>query len=125
MNLEDTAMSFQEWSDAGYRIKKGSKSRSRDILGVPQFTIDQVFRPDEPPAYSWEEADKRARAKGTPHGVIQDFDSFVREAGKLPDLINRPKFKVSDPVEMHFMDIADKHGVFDRMFQEWEEDDHY
>ncbi len=44
MKEEDTAMSFQEWSDAGYLIKKGSKSEIRDITGIPQFTIKQVIK---------------------------------------------------------------------------------
>lgn len=35
---EETAMSFQEWSDCGYTVVKGEKSEIRDALGVPQFT---------------------------------------------------------------------------------------
>lgn len=45
MSLEDTAMSFDEWGEAGYRIEKGAKSRIRGINGVPQFTEDQVYKP--------------------------------------------------------------------------------
>lgn len=33
---------FDEWSDAGYKIKKGSKSASRNDRGIPTFTSDQV-----------------------------------------------------------------------------------
>lgn len=44
VELEDTAMSFGEWKSAGYFVKKGSKSKSRDPLGVPQFTADQVMK---------------------------------------------------------------------------------
>jgi hypothetical protein len=36
---EDTAMSYDEWALCGYFIRKGEKS---DILGIPQFTIEQV-----------------------------------------------------------------------------------
>lgn len=122
MELEDTAMSFQEWSDSGYKIIKGSKSQFRDILGVPQFTIDQVQKLGERPASSWEEADRRARAKGTPWGVVEDFDSYVREAGMSPDLSRRPTFRINDPLEQHFMNVADKHGIFDAMDYE---DDYY
>jgi len=39
---EDTAMNYDEWSQANYFIGKGEKSEIRDILGVPQFTIEQV-----------------------------------------------------------------------------------
>ena len=123
MELEDTAMSFQEWSDAGYKIIKGSKSKFRDILGVSQFTIDQVVKWSEPPVTCWEEADRRARAKGTPWGVVEDFDSYVREAGMLPDLTRQPVFRVNDPMELRFMEIADKHGIFDNM--EYDDDDGY
>ena len=41
---EETAMSFQEWSDCGYRIVKGEKSEIRDVMGVPQFTKEQVIK---------------------------------------------------------------------------------
>lgn len=54
--LEDTAMSFQEWKDAGFWIKKGSKSTLTDALGEPQFTADQV-RKSNP---SWAKYRKRA-----------------------------------------------------------------
>lgn len=36
---------FDEWSAAGYRIKKGSKAVGRNNEGVPVFNIDQVWRP--------------------------------------------------------------------------------
>lgn len=38
----DTAMTFEEWKEAGYWVRKGSKSELRDINGVPQFCIEQV-----------------------------------------------------------------------------------
>lgn len=38
----DTAMSFGEWKDSGYWVRKGSKSEVRDFLGIPQFTVEQV-----------------------------------------------------------------------------------
>lgn len=41
---EDTCCSFHEWSQAGYTVRKGSKSYFKDILGVPQFTVEQVER---------------------------------------------------------------------------------
>lgn len=44
MTLEDTALSYDEWKASGFYIKRGSKSKSRDVLGVPQFTADQVCR---------------------------------------------------------------------------------
>lgn len=39
---EETAMSYDEWALCGYFIRKGEKSEIRDILGIPQFTIEQV-----------------------------------------------------------------------------------
>jgi hypothetical protein len=41
---EDSCCSFNEWSGAGYRIKKGEVSMFRDILGVPQFTKEQTHK---------------------------------------------------------------------------------
>jgi hypothetical protein len=41
---EETAMSFQEWSDCGYTVVKGEKSEIRDALGIPQFTKEQVTK---------------------------------------------------------------------------------
>lgn len=58
-----------------------------------------------------------------PGGVIQGYDSFVREAAMLPDL-HRPIFAIHDPLEMHFMNVADKHGILDRLL-EWNGDDEY
>lgn len=36
---------FDEWSSAGYRIKKGSKAVGRNDKGVPVFSVHQVWRP--------------------------------------------------------------------------------
>jgi hypothetical protein len=49
---EETAMSFQEWSDCGYTVIKGEKSEIRDALGVPQFTKEQVTK-KKPSRYQW------------------------------------------------------------------------
>jgi len=43
MDLKETEMSYDEWKDAGYYVRKGEKSRSRDLAGVCQFTLDQVI----------------------------------------------------------------------------------
>lgn len=61
-----------------------------------------------------------ARRKGTPVGTVEDFDSFVREASMLPDM-TPTRFNITDPLEMHFMSVADKHGVIDRMLDEIDE----
>jgi hypothetical protein len=42
---EDTCMSFDEWKDMGYWVKRGAKSMFKDALGTPQFTIEQVTPP--------------------------------------------------------------------------------
>lgn len=44
MPIEDTYMSFHEWSLSGYYIKRGEKSTKKDPLGIPQFHIGQVLR---------------------------------------------------------------------------------
>ena len=126
MDLEDTALSFQEWSDAGYKILKGSKSPHRDIMGVPQFTADQVVRAGSQRGARthWEECAAKAKSKGTPWGVVEDFDSFVREAGMSPDLNRRTVFAISNPLEQHFMNVADKHGILDAIL-DGHEDDYY
>lgn len=41
---EDSCGSFEEWAAAGFMIKKGTRSVFRDVLGVPQFTKEQVFK---------------------------------------------------------------------------------
>lgn len=110
----DNALTFQEWSDAGYRVKKGEKSGYRSPLGDALFTPSQVSL--------WEHCTDRSRAKGTPWGVVADFDSFVREAGMMPG--NSPTFAVNDPLERHFMEVADKHGVLDAILDD-DRDDWY
>ena len=41
---EDSCCSFQEWKNARYWVKKGSKSYFTDALGIPQFTKEQVTK---------------------------------------------------------------------------------
>lgn len=127
MKQEDSAMSFQEWKDAGYVINKGAKSQIRDIDGIPQFTKNQVKKLSHYRSHGktmWEKCDDAARRKGTPAGVVEDFDSFVREAGMLPDLNGRTRFNVTDPLEMYFMGVADKHGIFDAVL-DGEDEEYY
>ena len=38
---------FDEWKAAGYRVVKGSKSRSRNSKNVPIFGLDQVWTNDK------------------------------------------------------------------------------
>jgi hypothetical protein len=92
---EDTAMSFQEWSDAGFLIMKGAKSEFRDAMGVPQFTRDQVrFKPVGtsyvPVDYAntpWQ------RPKGAPGPVPPPVPTLVPE---MPP--PRPEFTIPDPI---------------------------
>jgi hypothetical protein len=39
---EDSCMSFHEWKLCKHFVKKGAKSHFKDILGIPQFTKEQV-----------------------------------------------------------------------------------
>ena len=97
MDIDDTACSYNEWKNAGYFVRKGEKSQSRDITGIPQFTADQVVQKDDWSGRThwdqikkhetvWEKSANAAQAKGTPWGVVEDFDSFVREedSGMVP-----------------------------------------
>jgi len=43
-NMDDSAMSFEEWKSTGYTVKKGERSQISDVLGIPQFTMNQVHR---------------------------------------------------------------------------------
>lgn len=45
---EETAMSYEEWTSCGYYVRCGEKSEIRDILGIPQFTIEQVEKKKKP-----------------------------------------------------------------------------
>lgn len=42
LEMDDTAMSYEEWSNAGYYLIKGSKSSGKDALGIPQFNQSQT-----------------------------------------------------------------------------------
>jgi hypothetical protein len=122
IDLEDTALGYDEWKASGYAVVKGSKSRTRDPLGIPQFMADQVVKKgDRSGKTHWEEC--ADRCKDVPWGVIRGYDSFVREAGMMPDLSRRPTFAINDPLEMHFMNVADKHGVLDAILDG--EEDYY
>lgn len=47
--LDDTTcMSFEEWRDAGFFVRRGMKSVFRDITNVPQFTKEQVYGQQSP-----------------------------------------------------------------------------
>lgn len=115
LELEDTALGYDEWKASGYFVKKGSKSRIRDPLGVPQFMADQVVKSGSDKTH-WEECAERC--KDVPWGVVTGYDSFVREAGMMPDLNNPPIFAINDPMERHFMEVADKHGIIDEILDD-------
>ncbi len=51
-DIEDSAMSLAEWSSAGYSVMKGSKAHCFDMLGVPQFLMNQV-RKTNPAWAAW------------------------------------------------------------------------
>lgn len=54
-DVEDSAMSFDEWKACGYAVKKGSKAHSFDPLGVAQFLMTDVHRINP----SWDKFRKR------------------------------------------------------------------
>lgn len=57
-NEDDSALSFDEWKEAGYTIKKGEKSQISDIQGIPQFTRLQVRKTNP----AWEKYRKRQKS---------------------------------------------------------------
>ena len=54
---DDTALSFDEWKDSGFSVRKGEKCQSFDVLGIPQFTRLQVQKTNP----SWQKFRKRSR----------------------------------------------------------------
>lgn len=117
----DHALTFDEWKAAGCWVRKGSKAAGWSPDGKALFLPCQVNVPRSVESMwsdgetMWERSAERAKAKGTPWGVVEDLDSFVREAGMLPDLSRRTRFAVNDPLERHFMSVADKHGILDAL----------
>lgn len=54
--------------------------------------------------------------------VIKNFDDFTEEVGRMPDLTRQPVFHLTT-LEAHLFDVADKHGIIDKMIdQQWEEE---
>lgn len=49
--------------------------------------------------------------------AIRNFDDFVEESKMLSDG-NEPEFAITNPLELHFMHVADKHGVIDEICDE-------
>lgn len=134
----DHALSWDEWKNSGFYVRKGEKASCFSPDGLALFLPSQVNQREKYKQTSyrsgssnystetfWEKSANKSQAKGTPWGVIEDFDSFVREASRLPDLSNRPRFAINDPLEMYFMDVADKHGVIDSVLDGDYEDDCY
>lgn len=57
--------------------------------------------------------------------TINTFNDFVEESKKLPDLNRKLNFNLS-PLDQHFFDVADKHGVIDQMLDdEYDMDDQF
>lgn len=48
---------------------------------------------------------------------IHTFDDFVEEAKMLPDG-NEPRMSVTDPLELYFFEVADKHGIIDAILDD-------
>ena len=122
--IEDQVMAYDEWKTCGYYVMKGQRAHSFDGAGIAQFRFDQVTKiiPRKsareyhklPTKTFHQECSERALRKGTPQHVVEDFDSFVREAGMLPT-DKRVIFNIRNPLEQYFMNVADKHGVLDQI----------
>lgn len=52
--------------------------------------------------------------------TIRTFDDFVEESEMLPDG-REPDICITDPLEQFFFDVADKHGIIDRLIDGEEE----
>ena len=55
--------------------------------------------------------------------VINTMDDFIDETKMLPDLNRKLTFNL-DPLESYFFDVAEKHGVFDNMDDEYYESEY-
>lgn len=51
------------------------------------------------------------------------MDDFIDETKMLPDLNRKLTFNL-DPLESYFFDVAEKHGVFDNMDDEYYESEY-
>lgn len=127
----DHGLTYNEWKNMGYHVRKGSKATAFGPDGLALFVPAQVEQNKttrrsgfSESSTMWERSADASSRKGTPWGVVEDFDSFVREAGMMPDLSNRPRFAINDPLEMHFMNVADKHGILDAII-DGEYEDYY
>lgn len=72
--LTGTTFTFDEWSEKGYRISKGAKSRSRNLDGKPLFGADQVWKPDKsfvpvPSKSNWHK----------PSGLVEEVKERIAE----------------------------------------------
>jgi hypothetical protein len=79
-----TSLTFDEWVENGYRIKKGEKSKGRDAKGRPTFTLKQVWfvpenkrdiylappKPAEPPKEIIAEIKRKKIAEEERHNYI-------------------------------------------------------
>lgn len=45
MEAKRRVKSFEDWSNLGYRIKKGAKHVQKNQAGIPMFSEDQVYMP--------------------------------------------------------------------------------
>lgn len=88
---ESSALTFDEWVEHGYRIKKGEKSNGRNAKGQPTFTMSQVWfvpvnsrhiylaspKPTEPPKEILKEIERKKIAEEDRHNYIDPtFDPF-------------------------------------------------
>jgi len=82
------ALTFDEWFEQGYRIKKGEKSAQRNSAGKSTFTMDQVWFvpvnsrskwlvPPKPPAEVLQSIAQKKTLEEDRHNFIDPtFDPF-------------------------------------------------
>lgn len=53
------ALTYDQWKDAGYYVRKGQRSHTRNAKGEPTFTRDQVIFADEAPLRQYVDDEER------------------------------------------------------------------
>ena len=76
---ELVAKTFDEWVEAGYRVSKGMKSRSRNMEGVPLFGPDQVWKPQG--------------ADYVPGPIVKPSNDWSKPSGLVQEVIERVEQK--------------------------------
>jgi hypothetical protein len=121
-SIEDTAMTYDEWKQASFYVRKGAKSRFRDPLGVAVFCIDQVIAYDaEKIQFIKDELDRIPQS---------EYDLYIGKKELVFPTINtatttrRSNNYLLTNIEHHFVDATNKafiHTIGDQYEEDYDE----